>query len=86
MNEQDVLVTRLIEFQVKPGLMSLEDLNLVLDFYLNYQHFIESEILALHGELTELNKVGQWNVNAMNIEKAEWYINYLTNKEKLNAE
>lgn len=80
MNEQTVIQNYLCDFQVKPGLMSLAALYAVLEFYENYQKFVENEILALHGELTELNRTGQYNSNAVKIEKAKWYIAY--NKEQ----
>ena len=79
MTEQQ-LIQHLLDFQVKPSLMSIDSIKDVLKFYQDYQSFVEAELVALFGELNDLNKQGKWNENTMKIEKAKWYISYLTEK------
>ena len=79
MTEQQ-LIQHLLDFQVKPGLMSIDSIKDVLKFYQDYQSFVEAELVALFGELNDLNKQGKWYENTMKIEKAKWYISYLTEK------
>lgn len=74
------IISILQDFKTKPGRMSLEDLNKVLVFYTEKLWFIEAEIIAEHGELTEYNKIGEYNQTTVAIEKAEWYIDYVENK------
>ena len=78
MTEQELIQQHLLNFQVKPGLMSVDDIKVVLKFYQDYQSFVEAELLALFGELNDLNKIGKWNENEVKIEKAECYIDYLS--------
>ena len=80
MTEQQLIQQHLLDFQVKPGLMSIDSIKDVLKFYQDYQSFVEAELVALFGELNDLNKQGKWNENTMKIEKAKWYISYLTEK------
>ena len=77
MTDQE-LIQHLHDFQFKPGQMSVDDIKVVLKFYQDYQSFVEAELLALFGELNDLNKIGKWNENVMKIEKIEWYIDYLS--------
>ena len=80
MTRQQLIQQHLLDFQVEPGLMSIDSIKDVLKFYQDYQSFVEAELVALFGELNDLNKQGKWNENTMKIEKAKWYISYLTEK------
>ena len=80
MTEQELIQQDLLNFQVKPGLMSIDNIKVVLKFYQDYQSFVEAELLALFGELNDLNKIGKWNENEVKIEKAEWYIDHLSKR------
>lgn len=84
MTEQEVLIIKLQEFIVAPGMMALDGLNIVHKFYVDYQKFVEIEILAVHGVLTSFNKIGPWNTNKMMIERAEWYIQRLMDNPGVN--
>ena len=80
MTEQQLIQQHLLDFQINPGLMSIDSIKDVLKFYQDYQSFVEAELVAFFGELNDLNKIGKWNENTVKIEKAKWYISYLTEK------
>ena len=46
MTEQELIQQHLLNFQVKPGLMSVDDIKVVIKFYQDYQSFVEAELLA----------------------------------------
>lgn len=84
MTEQEVLLAKLQEFRIRPGLMTIDGLNIVHKFYVDFQKVVETELIADYGSLGDFNKIGQWNQNQKKIEKAEWYIQRLLDNPGVN--
>lgn len=84
MSEQEILIIRLKEFSIRPGLMTLDGLNIVHKFYVDFQKAVETEIIADYGSLSDYNKMGPWNQTQKKIEKAEWYIQRLIDNPGVN--